>query len=237
MTWSKCFHVPGSDSIIDMVHPITGLSHIQKENLEQIRQRYPGAELREYEDVIWEKAHRQDGEPREWLVSLLRDACRMKLGCNSTSYQEGDYDSWRSIWDAADSYGHSNCYHSDRLLIRKWPRDKARLVAEFMEARQKRMAAESEAQPKPQPEPQPEQPADEPMAIEETFPPNPQTETQNERQNMSQQIKMKVGKPCKHSIRFETDDPKAPVSNVYVSRAMPGIESAKEITVTVETAN
>jgi hypothetical protein len=64
------------------------------------------------------------------------------------------------------------------------------------------------------------------MAIEETFPPNPQTETQNERQNMSQQIKMKVGKPCKHSIRFETDDPKAPVSNVYVSRAMPGIESA-----------
>ena len=47
-------------------------------------------------------------------------------------------------------------------------------------------------------------------------------------------IPMKVGKQCKGSIRFETDDEKAEVTNVYVSRTLPGINEAKEITVTIE---
>ena len=44
-------------------------------------------------------------------------------------------------------------------------------------------------------------------------------------------IPMKAGKQCKGSIRFETDDEKAAVTNVYVSRALPGINEAKEILV------
>ncbi len=46
-------------------------------------------------------------------------------------------------------------------------------------------------------------------------------------------IKMTVGKLCKGSIRFETSDDKAPVQNVYVSRALPGINEAQSITVEI----
>lgn len=48
------------------------------------------------------------------------------------------------------------------------------------------------------------------------------------------EITMTKDKECKGSIRFATADPRARVSNVYVSRAMPGIEDAKQIKVTVE---
>lgn len=44
-------------------------------------------------------------------------------------------------------------------------------------------------------------------------------------------------KDCKGSVRFATDDVKARVSNVYVSRAMPGIDDAKTVRVTVEIVN
>lgn len=66
MTWSKCFAVPGEDSIIDIVHPVTGLSMIEKESLEQIRLRYPSAVLCEFTEHMNAKANRQDSEPREW---------------------------------------------------------------------------------------------------------------------------------------------------------------------------
>lgn len=48
------------------------------------------------------------------------------------------------------------------------------------------------------------------------------------------EIKMKRDKDCKGSVRFATTDEKAPVTNVYVSRALPGINEAQEITVTVQ---
>lgn len=47
------------------------------------------------------------------------------------------------------------------------------------------------------------------------------------------QVLMKRDKECKGSIRFATEDEKAPVSNVYVSRAFPGVEQAQQIFVTV----
>lgn len=46
----KCFYVPGSHSLIDFATP-AGLSVICGENLEQIRSRYPGAELMDYAEV------------------------------------------------------------------------------------------------------------------------------------------------------------------------------------------
>lgn len=51
----------------------------------------------------------------------------------------------------------------------------------------------------------------------------------------AKQIVMKPSnKPCKHVIRFETQDPTAHVSNVYVSKGFPGIETAKAIVVSIE---
>lgn len=54
-----------------------------------------------------------------------------------------------------------------------------------------------------------------------------------------QTIKLKRNKDCKHSVRFDADpsaDPSKPnaLDSVYVMRSMPGINEAKEITVTIE---
>lgn len=46
-----CFYVPGQTHIIDTIDPTTGLSASFSESLEQIQQRYPNAEVWE-----WEKA-------------------------------------------------------------------------------------------------------------------------------------------------------------------------------------
>ena len=56
----------------------------------------------------------------------------------------------------------------------------------------------------------------------------------NKMKNQAIVIVMKKDKECKGSIRFATDDEKAPVTNVYVSRAMPGINEAQSVKVTVE---
>lgn len=50
-------------------------------------------------------------------------------------------------------------------------------------------------------------------------------------------VTMTKVKDCVHSVRFQTEDPKARVKDVYVSRAMPGIEDAKTVKVTVEIVN
>lgn len=47
-------------------------------------------------------------------------------------------------------------------------------------------------------------------------------------------IEMQREKECKGSVRFSTPDEKAPVTNVYVSRSMPGVNDAQKIVVTVE---
>ena len=40
---TDCYAIPGEESIIDVVHPVTGLTVYCKETLEQIQLRYPGA--------------------------------------------------------------------------------------------------------------------------------------------------------------------------------------------------
>lgn len=47
-------------------------------------------------------------------------------------------------------------------------------------------------------------------------------------------VELTKEKECKHSIRFDTADSKAPISSVYVMRTMPGIDTAKKITVTIQ---
>jgi hypothetical protein len=47
------------------------------------------------------------------------------------------------------------------------------------------------------------------------------------------EIPMARKKECKHSIVFESADPKAVITNVYVSRDMPGIDKAQNIVVLV----
>jgi hypothetical protein len=49
-----------------MVNPETGLSHIQNENLEQIRLRYPEAQLVNFEQHVASIAAQQDAEPLFW---------------------------------------------------------------------------------------------------------------------------------------------------------------------------
>lgn len=51
---------------------------------------------------------------------------------------------------------------------------------------------------------------------------------------MKTEIKMKRDKECKGSVRFATEDPKAAVTNVYVSRSIAEVETAQEVVVTVQ---
>ena len=53
------FAVPGDDSIVDMINPATGRSYIEGETLEQIRLRYPKAEIVSLDDFCKAKADRQ----------------------------------------------------------------------------------------------------------------------------------------------------------------------------------
>jgi hypothetical protein len=64
-TNEMCFCVPGELSIIDMVAE-NGLSGVYGETLEQVRQRYPGAEIRPFDWFCEEKAKTQD-TPLEWI--------------------------------------------------------------------------------------------------------------------------------------------------------------------------
>jgi hypothetical protein len=53
-------------------------------------------------------------------------------------------------------------------------------------------------------------------------------------QTQTATVELTKDKDCKGSVRFVTDDIKAPVSNVYVNRAMNGINDAKKVRVTIE---
>lgn len=62
------FAVPGSDTLIDVIHPTTGKSLCYGETLEQIRVRYPGAEVIAVARFQVLKANRQDA-PVQWLAT------------------------------------------------------------------------------------------------------------------------------------------------------------------------
>ena len=63
----NCFAVPGSDNMIDVVHPITGKTVIYGRTLEEVRQMpgYEKAELMTVDAFCRDKAERQD-TPITW---------------------------------------------------------------------------------------------------------------------------------------------------------------------------
>lgn len=65
MDCEMAFAVPGEDSLIDCINPDTGRSWINDETLEQIRLRYPLAEVMKIDDFCAAKAAKQDS-PVEW---------------------------------------------------------------------------------------------------------------------------------------------------------------------------
>jgi hypothetical protein len=65
MDATEAFAVPGEDSLIDCILPATGRSWINDETLEQIRERYPKAEVVNIEEFCKAKAEKQDS-PVEW---------------------------------------------------------------------------------------------------------------------------------------------------------------------------
>ena len=65
MDSTECFAVPGDDSIIDCINPITDRSWINCETLEQIRERYPLAQRISLDYHCKEKAIRQN-TPLQW---------------------------------------------------------------------------------------------------------------------------------------------------------------------------
>jgi len=61
-----CFAVPGEGNIIDTADPKSGRSHIQGENLEEIRRRYPAAVLMPLAEWLEAKTKAQDA-PGVWV--------------------------------------------------------------------------------------------------------------------------------------------------------------------------
>ncbi len=87
MKYSDCktaFVEPCADNMIDLIHPETGKSLIEGETLEQIRRRYPTAEVVNVDDWLAAKAAKQD-EPVTWketteeryheMLNVLPPAC------------------------------------------------------------------------------------------------------------------------------------------------------------------
>ena len=60
-----CYAVPGEDSIIDVIHPLTGLTVYCKDTQEQIQLRNPGAIRMTIEEFCQQKATRQHS-PVTW---------------------------------------------------------------------------------------------------------------------------------------------------------------------------
>lgn len=47
------------------------------------------------------------------------------------------------------------------------------------------------------------------------------------------ETELTLSKPCKHSVRFDTQDVDAPLSSIYVNRSLQGIGKAQKIAVTI----
>ena len=182
------------------------------------------------------------------LNGVLLDAAKRVLAEQTAGQypEKSDWDDFRTIPNAAYNHGGWS-YHKARQYVRQWPQDKAKLVVAFMEARTARIDAEAmltRARAKVAVktataaagipvEPPVSPTAETPMPDFSPTPP-PETETQQKDQIMPVKVTLKRDKECKGSVRFATDDEKAPVTNVYLMRTHPAAATAKEITITVE---
>ena len=80
-----CYAVPGEDSIIDVIHPQTGLTVYCKETLEQIQARYPLAVRMTIADFCDQKAQRQN-EPVTWST-VTEEVYYEMLECLPPAYR------------------------------------------------------------------------------------------------------------------------------------------------------
>jgi hypothetical protein len=62
---TDCYAIPGEESIIDVIHPVTGLTVYCHETLEQIQLRYPGA-IRMTVDAFCEQKAARQHRPITW---------------------------------------------------------------------------------------------------------------------------------------------------------------------------
>lgn len=86
---TEVFAEPGAGHIIDCIHPNTGRSWINDEDLEAVRRRYPNAQRFNFDEWCAEKARRQD-TPVTWdetteefymeMLEVLPPACWMRGG-------------------------------------------------------------------------------------------------------------------------------------------------------------
>jgi hypothetical protein len=78
-TKQKAFAEPNAHNLIDTINPQTGLSTIYGETLEQVKQRYPTAEIVDVDEWCRKKAERQDTKV-QWLRTTEKEYYDM-LGC------------------------------------------------------------------------------------------------------------------------------------------------------------
>jgi hypothetical protein len=57
---TDCFAVPGDDTLVDMIHPLTGRSVCYGKTLDDVRHEYPNAEVMTYDAWSLAKAERQN---------------------------------------------------------------------------------------------------------------------------------------------------------------------------------
>lgn len=63
--YHEAYAVPGDDSLIDVINPITGLTWLNRETLEEVQKRYPDAVRVNVEDWLISRGKEQDA-PVTW---------------------------------------------------------------------------------------------------------------------------------------------------------------------------
>ena len=83
------FAEPGASNLIDLINPNTNRSLIYSHTLEQVRERYPTAEIVNFEEWLKAKAREQDSEIT-W-VATTEDRYTKMLEVLPPAFWEGDY--------------------------------------------------------------------------------------------------------------------------------------------------
>jgi uncharacterized protein DUF1419 len=85
----EAFAEPGKLNLIDLINPHTGRSCIEDETLEQIRERYPTAQVVNVDEWMAAKAARQN-TPVTW-VETTEEIYNYMLEVLPPAYMRGDY--------------------------------------------------------------------------------------------------------------------------------------------------
>ena len=123
---TEAFAIPGKESVIDMRSPVTGLSEVYGETLEQIRVRYPGAEVVNFAAWMAAKAERQH-TPVAWqpctearyheMLNVLPPAWHERDGFLVGEPWDHDAGNGQPRFAAFRQCGGA-CYESDRPMTR-----------------------------------------------------------------------------------------------------------------------